>query len=167
VIDDDSAQVPAAGRFETPSQYRFAIDRLVERAGRHIRVFDRNLEGAGFNDAARFEALRRFLLHSRDNRLHFVLHDPGPVQRDCPRLLLLLRQFSHAVSIHQTSQEARGIYEGIIVADDAHYVHRFHFDHPRGDWVLNDIGRTQGLLRRFDEIWQASAVAVSATTLGL
>jgi hypothetical protein len=71
------------------------------------------------------------------------------------------------VSIHQTNQDAQGVYDGFIVADDAHYVHRFHFDHPRGEWVLNDIAHTQGLLRRFEEIWSASAAAVSATTLGL
>lgn len=166
-MHDDALQVPAAGRFASPSEYRVAIDRIVRRGRRTIRVFDRNLDGAGFNAADRFEVLRSFLLQSRENRLQFVLHDVGPVQRDHPRLLLLLRQFSAAVSIHQTSQEAQGVYDGIVVADDAHYVHRFHFDHPRGEWVLNDIARTQGLLRRFEEIWSASAPAVSATTLGL
>jgi hypothetical protein len=166
-MPDDALEVPASGRFDAVSEYRAAIDRLVARGRRTIRIFDRNLEGAGFNDASRFEALRSFLLLSRDNRLRIVLHDVALVQRDCPRLLLLLRQFSDAVSIHQTNQEARGIYDGILLADDAHYVHRFHFDHPRGEWVLNDIPRTQGLLRRFEEIWAASAAAVTATTLGL
>lgn len=167
MLDDDALQIPASGRFTTSAEYRLAIDELVRRGRRTIRVFDRNLDGAGFNAADRFEVLRGFLLQSPDNRLQFVLHDVGPVQRDCPRLLLLLRQFSHAVSIHQTSQEARGVYDGIMIADDAHYVHRFHFDHLRGEWVLNDIARTQGLLRRFEEIWSASAPAVAATTLGL
>lgn len=164
---DDALELPASGRFGAASEYRAAIDRLVTRARRTIRVFDRELDGAGFNDASRFEVLRNFLLNSRDNRLQIVLHDVGPLQRDCPRLLLLLRQFSHAVSIHQTNPEARGVYDGIILADDAHYVHRFHFDHPRGEWVLNDIPRTQAMARRFEEIWAASAAALSATTLGL
>lgn len=166
-MQDDSRQVPAAGRFETLSEYRMAIDRAVLAARRTIRIFDRSLEGAGFNDAARFEALRTFLLSGRDRRLDFVLHDVDHVQRYCPRLLSLLRQFSHAVNIHQTTSEARGVYDGILVADDAHYVHLFHFDHPRGEWVLNDLAKTQPLLRRLEAIWQASVPAVSATTLGL
>lgn len=160
-------EVPAVGRFATPSEYRLAVDRIVRRGRRTLRVFDRDLQGAGFNAADRFEVLRDFLLLNRENRLQFVLHDVAPVLRDHPRLLNLLRQFSAAVSIHQTTAEAQGVYDGIIVADDAHYVHRFHFDHPRGEWAVNDIGRTQGLLRRFEEIWAASMPAVAATTLGL
>lgn len=159
--------VPSVGRFAAPSEYRLAVDRVVRRGQRTLRVFDRNLEGAGFNAADRFDALRDFLLRGRENRLQFVLHDVAPLLRDHPRLLILLRQFSASVSIHQTGPEARRVYDGIIVADDAHYVHRFHFDHPRGEWVLNDIVRTQTLLRRFEEIWAASVPAVAATTLGL
>lgn len=166
-MQDDSRQLPASGRFDSLTEYRLAIDRAVLAARRTIRVFDRNLEHAGFNDAARFDALRGFLLGGRDRKLDLVLHDVDYVQRYCPRMLSLLRQFSAAVNIHQTTSEARGVYDGILVADDAHYVHRFHFDHPRGEWVLNDLARTQPLLRRFELIWQASTPAVSATTLGL
>ena len=166
-MQDDSRQVPAAGHFDSLTDYRAAIDRLVLAARRQIRIFDRNLSDAGFNDAARYDALRTFLLGGRDRRLEVVLHEVDFVQRYCPRLLSLQRQFSHAVSIHQTLPEARGVYDGMLIADDAHYVHRFHFDHPRGEWVLNDLARTQPLLRRLEEIWQASILAVSATTLGL
>jgi len=164
---DDSYQIPDHGRFDTLTDYRSAIDRAIRCARRHIRVFERNLQDCGFNDPQRHEALNAFLLNNRDNRLQIVLHDVDYVQRYCPRTLSLLSRFSHAVSIHRTTQEARGVYDGIIVADDAHYIHRFHFDQPRGDWVCNDIGRTQPLLRRFEEIWGASFVAVPATTLGL
>lgn len=163
----DDSQLPAAGHFDTPAEYRLAIDQAVRAARRSIRVFDRNLEDAGFNGAARFETLRAFLLSGRDRRLDFVLHDVDYVQRYCPRVLSLQRQFSHAVNIHQTTSEARSVHDGILVVDDAHYVHRFHFDHPRGEWVLNDLAKTQPLLRRFESLWQASAPAVSATTLGL
>ncbi len=166
-MQDDSRQVPAAGRFDSLMEYRQAIDRAVLAARRTIRVFDRNLEDAGFNDAARFETLRAFLLSGRDRRLDFVLHDVDYIQRYCPRLLSLQRQFTHAVNIHQTTAEARGVYDGILVVDDAHYVHRFHFDHPRGEWVLNDLAKSQILLRRYESIWQESVPAVSATTLGL
>jgi hypothetical protein len=166
-MPDDSRNVPAAGRFDTLAEYRLAIDCVISAARSRIRVFDRSLEEAGFNAESRFQNLRKFLLGGRERRLEFVLHDVAYVRRDCARLLSLQRQFSYAVVIHQTTAEARGIYDGILVADDAHYVHRFHFDHPRGDWVLNSLASTQPLIRRLEEIWQASAPAVSPTTLGL
>lgn len=166
-MNAESQQTPASGRFDTLADYRAAVDRVLIEARSRIRIFDRNLEEGGFNSAARFEILRAFLLGGPDRRLDLVLHEVAYVQRYCPRLLNLQQQFSHAVNIHQTLAEARGVYDGIIVADEACYVHRFHFDHPRGEWVLNSLAQTQPLLRRWEEIWQASAMAVSATTLGL
>lgn len=161
------ALLPARGRFSASSEYRAAIDHLINQARQRIGIFDRDLQGAGFESAARADALRRFLLASRDNRLLIVLHDVGPLARGQPRLLALLRQFSHAIAIHETTREARSVYDTIIVADDAHYVHRFHFDQPRGEWLENDIAGCQGLARRFEEIWLASTPAVFATVLGL
>lgn len=155
------------GTFGLPSGYRAAIDRLVLAARRQICIFDRDLAGAGFNDPDRSEALRRFLLMGRDNRLRIVLHDTAALPRREPRLMNLLRQFSHAISIHETEREARSLYDGIMVADAVHYVHRFHFDHPRGTWGLDQPERAQALSRRFEEIWQASRPALAATTLGL
>ena len=55
----------------------------------------------------------------------------------------------------------------MLIADDAHYVHRFHYEQPRAELVLNDHKLTQPLLYRFEEIWHASTLAVTATTIGL
>lgn len=155
------------GTFDLPSAYRAAIDHLILAARRRIDIFDRDLVGAGFNDPARSEALRRFLLMHRDNCLRIVLHDTAQLARREPRLINLLRQHSHAISIHETEREARTLYDGIMVADERHYVHRFHFDRARGTWGLDCPERAGALSRRFEEIWQASRPALAATTLGL
>jgi len=155
------------GQFSLPSEYRAAIDRLVAAARRRICIFDRDLVGAGFDEPARFDALRRFLLASRDSRIEIVLHEIRAVECAHPRLLLLLRQFSHAVSIHRTEAEARGICDSIMVADALHFVHRFHFDHARGSWGLNEPVEAEALARRFAEIWHTSQPAITATVLGL
>lgn len=155
------------GRFATASEYRAAIDRLLAQARRRLCIFDRDLEGSGLDEPARAEALRRFFLAGRDNRVQLVLHDVGPFARSMPRLMTLLRQFSHAFHVHRTEPEAAGVYDGILIADATHYVHRFHFDHYRGDWGEHDLAAAQALQRRFDEIWAASTAGVNATTLGL
>lgn len=161
------AAIPASGRFYLPSEYRLAVDRLVGAARHLLCIFDRDLAGAGFEAPARAESLRRFLLASRDSRLLIVLHDVRPLEREQPRLINLLRQFPHAVEIRETGPEARGVTDTLMIADDAHCVRRFHFDHPRGEWILNDLRACQPLRRRFDEIWLASTVAVTPTVLGL
>jgi hypothetical protein len=71
------------------------------------------------------------------------------------------------VSIHQTLPDARHVYDPFAVADNTRFVHRFHYDAMRGVATVGDLAATGLLLKRFQEIWQASAPAVAATTIGL
>lgn len=159
--------LPETGQFFTLSEYRQAMDRLMQAARRRICLFDQDLADAGLEAPDRAEGLRRFLLAGRDHRLQIVVHDARPLQCCQPRLLALLRQFSHALEIRQTGEEARGLSDTLMVVDETHYLRRFHFDQPRGQWALHDRARAQVLQRRFEEIWLASTTAVTATTLGL
>lgn len=148
-------------------EYAQAIDEVLPLATTAIRVFDRDLRDGAWNGSQRFALLKTFLLAGHGRRVYIVLHGVDFLTRECPRVLTLMRQHSDAVFIHQTNSEAGGIYDPMIIADDAHYVHRFHFEQPRGERVLNDPGLTQALLRRYEEIWHASTPAVTATVLGL
>jgi hypothetical protein len=46
-------------------------------------------------------------------------------------------------------------------------VHRFHYNYVRGAATIGDVAATHALLKRFAEIWQASAPAVAASRTGL
>lgn len=147
-------------------EYEAAIDRLIGLALGRIRIFDRRL-GRDFNTAARMDALRAFLLANPANRVAIVVHDAGNIRTDCPRLISVQRQFGHAVSINRTQSLARGVYDPFCIADGSHYARRFHYDSLRGVLALHDPERAGELVQRFDEIWEASQPAVTATTLGL
>jgi hypothetical protein len=131
-----------------------------------VRIFDRSI-GRGFNSPQRCELLRQLLLANRTNRVYIALHETANIIRDCPRLMLLLKQFSHGVSIYQTLPAARRVYDPFAVADDTRFVHRFHYADIRGVATVGDVAATQLLLKRFEEIRQASAPSVAATTVGL
>lgn len=148
-------------------EYREALDILIGIARQRLRIFDYNLEDGGYNTLQRFDLLRAFLLRNRSNRLEIVLHDTDYLARFCPRILNLLKQFSHAVSIMETTPQAKGIYDPFAVADQAFYVHRFHYDSPHALLALNDMGSGKTLTKRFEEIKEASGPVRSATTLGL
>lgn len=157
---------PLHRRLDGSQDYEAALDVLLARPQRTLRIFDRQL-GAGYNSVQRCELLRAFLLRARANRVYIVLHDAGNFARDCPRMLTLLRQFSHAVTVHETEGEARRACDPVVLADEHDYLHRFHYDHARALLALDDPQGAHGLLQRFQEIWEASIPAVSATTLGL
>lgn len=159
-------RMPGERKLEGAAAYDDALDELIANSAQTIRIFDRRLSGS-FNTLRRFDLLRGLLLAKRTHRVRIVLHETGNIVRDCPRLMLLLKQFSHGISIHQTLPAARRVYDPFAIADDARFVHRFHYNDVRGVATIGDVAATQLLLKRFDEIWQASAPAVTANTTGL
>lgn len=148
------------------SEYERAQDEVIASAQHELRIFDTTL-GTGFNSSARSEALRGFLLASRRNRVRIVIHEPDHLDRNCPRLLQLLRSFSHAISINESHPPAKLVYDPFTVADDQHFVRRFHFDEMRGLLAMDDPIGAASLIERFEELWEASSPAVTGTTLGL
>ena len=165
---EQSGNLPNAEyrRFEGMREYEAVIDGLIPQTLRAIRVFDRALSRA-WNSPERYEALRQLLLANRTNRLLIVVHDAEPIERECPRLVDLVRQFSAAVRIHETLSPAKNVYDPFVVFDANHYLHRFHYDHLRAAHGSNDLVGAQQLLDRFAEIWDASVPAVTAGTSGL
>jgi hypothetical protein len=159
-------RMPGERKLGGLAAYEAALDELIANASHTVRVFDRNI-GRNFNTPQRCALMRQLLLANRTNRVYVVLHETSNIVRDCPRLIMLLKQFSHGLNIHQTLPAARRVYDPFTVADDTRFVHRFHYDDVRGVATVGDVADTRLLIKRFDEIWEASAPAVSATTIGL
>lgn len=159
-------RMPGERKLEGAAAYELALDELIANTAHTVRIFDKNI-GRGFNTPQRCDLLRQLLLARTTNRVYIVLHETANIARDCPRLMTLLKRFSHCMFIRQTLTEARRVYDPFAIADDARFVHRFHYNFPRGVATVGDVAATNLLLKRFDEIWQASAAGVSATTIGL
>ena len=174
MADDNTQSVEPTGnlpnaeyrRFEGLREYEQVIDALIPQTQRFIRVFDKSLS-RDWTSPQRHEALRQVLLANRLNRLLIVVHDAEPIERECPRMMDLVRQFSAAVRIHETLSPAKHVYDPFVVFDASHYVHRFHHKYLRAAQGTNDVIGAQQLLDRFAEIWDASTHAVTAGTSGL
>lgn len=149
------------------ADYIAALDTLCGLARKELLVFENNFEDIGFNSEARYDVLRTFLLASPGNRLHLLAHDTRPLSQRCPRLMMLLRQFGHNMHIYKTPKHLLHLTEPFAIADERHYVRRFHFDDPRGILARNDPAEARILKSQFTEMWTASHPSVSGTTLGL
>ncbi len=147
--------------------YIAALDALCAMATRSLCIFEKDFDGLGFNSEKRYDALRHFLLANPYNRLSMLAHDTRYLARDCPRMGMLLRQFSHSMQIYRTPPHMMNVSEPFAVADEAHYVRRFHFDDTRGVFAQNDPQGARVLHSQFTEMWAASRPGVSATTTGL
>ncbi|HEX4782668.1 MAG TPA: hypothetical protein VH301_18060 [Usitatibacter sp.] len=144
-----------------------AIDEVIAVAQRTIRVFDASLAGRGFNAPGRAERLREFLVAGRAHRLLVALHETDGLERDAPRLLALLRQFPMSIEIHRTLAQARIAMDPFVVADDHSVWHQLHIEQPRAIVAIHSPQDALPLAQRFEEIWELTEPAVSATTLGL
>jgi hypothetical protein len=158
---------PIYERFDTSEGFQKAVDRLFEQPGRELRLFDPDGAALRLNDPQRIERLERFLIASRTRRMYLVVHSTDHLTRQCPRLLTLLRRFSHAMQINQTHEEIREVQDAFLLLDAMHYVRRPMATLFRGAMGLGDENEGQALRGRFGEIWAASYPAVSSTTVGL
>ena len=149
------------------ADYIIALDTLCGLAQRTLFIFEKNFGETGFNSATRHDILRHFLLANPANRLHLLTHDTRSATQYCPRLLLLLRQFSHNMHIYQTPDHLHHLSEPFAVADESHYVRRFHLDDPHGLFARNDPEHARALKAQFEEMWAASRSGITITTLGL
>ena len=162
-----AAPGPAYRLIASTAESQAAIDEVIAAARTTIRLFDFRLGQRGFNGPKRVEALRTFIVAGRAHRLLIALHEPETLERECPRLLLLLRQFPMSIEIHRTLAQARDATDPFIVADDHSVWRQMHHEQPRAMVALRSPADAFPIAQRFDEIWELSERAVSATTLGL
>ena len=116
---------------------------------------------------SRVDHLGAFLRGTRGRRLDIIVHDTTYLETACPRMLKLLRAYSYVVTIYRTGAEARLATDPLLIVDDRHYLHRFHFEQPRAALGILQPEQTQPLAARFAEIWATGESGVNATVLGL
>lgn len=157
-------------RFESFREYEEIIDRVIPLTQNIIRVFDKAFDktaGHTWNSTTRIELLRQFLLANRVNRLLILLHDTQSLVTECPRLVNLAQQFSHACVIRETLRAAKQAADPFVIFDGSHYVHRFHYDHMRAAQGMHDAVNAQQLIERFSEIQDCSGPPLAANVTGL
>jgi hypothetical protein len=130
------------------SEYLAAVDALLAGPCRELRVFDPDCAQLELNAPARADSLRRFLLTGRDQRL-------------------LVAEFSGSIAIHQTEGQAARAQDCFVLVDMEHFVRRPVAAAWRGVYARNEPQEARLIRERYDEIWQSSVPAVSATSLGL
>lgn len=149
------------------ADYIAALDEVCGLAQHTLYIYEKDFDNLGFDSVARHDALHHLLLVHPTARLHLLGHDVQPLLRYCPRMMTLLRQFSHKMEIRRIPRHLQHLTEPFAVADEAHYARRFHFDDARGILAIDDAPGARTLKSRFEEMWAVSHPAASATVTGL
>jgi len=93
---------------------------------------------------------------------------PGSTQTTAAaRLSDLLAQLSTNIAVHRTVDDAARAQDCFVLVDAEHVIRRPVAAQSRGVVLTDDEKEARAMRERFDEIWQSSVPAVSATKLGL
>ena len=168
-MNDDGFSGIEPIQIETRAQFRDEVATALATAQGEILLADHDFAGWPLNSPAVEEALRRFFLASRVNRMRLLTTPAHQLHRESPRLMSLLRDFGHVFScryppdtmIARFSQDTC-----LLVIDRVRVVRRFNRHQPRGSAEFSpDEG--QAWADHFESIWNESTASLSVTTLGL
>ena len=158
---------PSRELIETRAAFQQGFDSILHLARRELCLFDESGIDFRLNSIERHALLEQFLLAGKKQVLRIAVHDILHFSTQCPRMQGLLRRFSESIEIRQTGEQIRSVRDTLVIADGAHLLRRGDSRQPRGVVLLNDEPGTLPYAQRYEEIWECSAPAVFATTLGL
>ena len=153
--------------FETPTEYRAAFDALLAGTHRQLRVYDHDLSLLELDHAPRHASLRALCVAGGGRRIELLLDDISRVARSHPRLMQLVRDFSHVLEIRQADPDAPRPEQAFALADRHGVLLRADKAAVHGTLHLDDARDAVLLNQSFESMWQRSPASVTATTLGL
>lgn len=153
--------------FETSSEFRAAFDTLLAGTNRLLRIYDRDLELFDIDRPSRHAALRTLCVAGGGRRIELLLDDISRIAQIHPRLMQLVRGFSHVLEIRQADPDAPRPEQAFVLADRHGVLLRVDKAALPGIFHSDDPGRANLLHQNFEAMWQRSPASVSAATSGL
>jgi hypothetical protein len=131
---------------------------MAAQARRELCLFTRDLDKAVYDQAGFLDGVKALALRSGMSRVRILLQDHGPVLAQGHRLIELARRLSSSVEIRTPPQEWSDHAENFLLADEIAYLHHQEAGNYAATADFFAPLATQRLLRRFDEVWEASQV---------
>jgi hypothetical protein len=157
--------MPAIQRFDTRAEFQRQLRAVLALAGQTLDLFDPDFSLFTLGELETDALLRQFL--QGGGQLRLAMHDSARLERDAPRFLRLLRDYSHRVECRLTGRGIRQLTDSFCIADGRHIVRRFHSDHLRGEAAFDAPQETEVPRERFAAIWEESRPNLYPTATGL
>ena len=155
----------AENRFTTRTEFEAHFLKCVAQSNATLSLFDPDFAVFPLGSSATDAALRDFL--GRGGHVQMAMHQSELIERDYPRFLRLLKDYSHRIECRVTSRQLRTLTDSFCIGDGRHIVRRFHSDYMRGEAVFNAPLASDISGERFVGIWAESLPGLHATTTGL
>ena len=154
-----------ATKFTTRTEFETHFHECIARSNATLMLFDPTFEVFPLGSSETDAALRQFL--GRGGHIQLAMHDTALIERDYPRFMRLLKDYSHRIECRVTNRQLRTLTDSFIIGDGKQIVRRFHCDHMRGEAAFNAPLAAEVSNERFVGIWAESLPGLHATTTGL
>jgi len=156
---------PRVIRFDTRRELELQFRACVEAAQGALDLFDPDFSVYPLGTLEIDMLLRAFL--ARGGHLRLALHDTAHIEGNAPRLMRLLRHYSHLCECRQTPRSLRQLTDSFCIGDERDIVRRFHSDHFRGEASFGEPAAIDVPRHRFNAIWAESQIALQPSVTGL
>jgi hypothetical protein len=156
---------PVAIKFSSHAEFEAQLRECIGRARGTLQMFDPDF--AVFHlGSIEIDALLRKFLHD-GGQLMMVMHSTRELERNAPRFLMMLRDYTHRMEVRVSSRSLHHLTDSFCIADHRHIVRRFHSDHIRGEAAFDDPHACDVSSERFTGIFAESQPGLHAATTGL
>lgn len=156
---------PASSQFDSRAAFGQHVRQLIARSRLRLQLFDPDFAVFPLGQADVDASLRAFL--ARGGHIELALHESGHIERECPRLLRLLQQFSHRIACRATPPGLRLLSDSFCIGDGLHIVRRYHADHMRGEAHFDNPVATELSAERFAALWLEARPTLPLAHTGL
>lgn len=154
-----------AVKFASHAEFREHFAQCIAQSNEVLLMFDPDFSVFPLGSTETDAALRAFL--KRGGVIRLALHRPAHIEREYPRFLRLLKDYSHRIECRVTSRTLHHLTDSFCIGDRIHIVRRFHSDHMRGEAAFCMPEAAELSLERFEAIWAESAATLHPTVTGL
>jgi hypothetical protein len=151
--------------FDTQRALTAHFQECIARSRASLQLFDPDFRVFDLGHSETDAALRQFLLGG--GSLLLAMHRSDHIERNYPRFIKLLRDYSHRIECRLTSKNLHHLTDSFCIGDRLHIVRRFHCDHLRGEAAFDAPPACEISLERFEGIWAESRPGLHASTTGL
>ncbi len=155
----------ADNRFTTRAELEAHFLKCIAESTARLALFDPDFSVFPLGSSETDAALRHFL--GRGGTIQLAMHRTELIERQYPRFLRLLKDYSHRIECRVTNRQLKTLSDSFCIGDHDNIVRRFHCDHMRGEAVFNSPLATEISNERFVGIWAESMPGLHATTTGL
>lgn len=156
---------PGVYPFASHQEFGVHLRACIERSVATLHLFDPDFSVFPLGASDVDELLRAFL--KKGGQLRIAMHRPEHIERNYPRFLRLLKDYSHRIECRVTGRNLHQLTDSFCIGDELHIVRRFHSDHMRGETAFNMPKSTEISAERFSGIWAESLPGLHAATTGL